>query len=121
VVETWGPWNEADQRARFFAAQPTATHQVIEEDGRPIGCLDVRRLPDEMRLNRIFLWPSHQRRGIGSRLVADLQAEADARGVPLRLQVLKVNPAQQLYARLGFRTTGQSETHVRMEYGRRGR
>ena len=41
--------------------------------------------------------------------------EADERGVPIRLQVLKVNPASDLYERLGFRKIEVTETHIRME------
>jgi ribosomal protein S18 acetylase RimI-like enzyme len=115
VVQTYGPWDEADQRVRFFAAEPTRTHQVVECDGEPVGCLAVRRLADEVRLDRIFLLRSCQGRGIGSRLIRDVLAEADAAGLPVRLQVMKANPAQRLYRRLGFRVTGESATHVRME------
>ena len=83
--------------------------------GRPIGALDLRRLPGELRLNRILLLPEHQGAGLGSELMRRILAEADAGGLPVRLQVLKVNPAQRLYERLGFRAVGETHTHVRME------
>lgn len=48
-------------------------------------------------------------------MVGDLAAEARAAGLPLRLQVLKVNPAMRLYARLGLRIVGETATHLRMQ------
>lgn len=121
VEETYGPWDEADQRARFFAANPTETHEIVEADGRPIGCLDVRRLDDQLKLNRVFLLPEFQRRGIGSRLLADVLTEADTAGLPVRLRVFQVNPARNLYTRLGFRVTEETATHLVMERAAPGR
>jgi GNAT superfamily N-acetyltransferase len=115
VEGTYGPWDEDDQRARFFAANPTESHQIVETDGRPIGCLDVRRLDDQVKLNRVFLLPEFQNRGIGSQLIAGVLAEADAAGLPVHLRVFKINPARHLYRRLGFAVTDETETHLVME------
>ncbi|MCI0636496.1 MAG: GNAT family N-acetyltransferase [Actinobacteria bacterium] len=116
VEQTFGPWDDEDQRARFFASTDPATHRVIELDGRPVGCLAVRWLADEVRLDRIFLLPAHQSRGIGTHLVREVVAQACAAGLPVRLRVFRVNPARRLYERLGFATTGETETHVLMEH-----
>jgi GNAT superfamily N-acetyltransferase len=116
VEQTFGPWNDEDQRARFFASTDPATHRVIELDGRRVGCLDVRWLPDQVKLNRILLLPAHQNRGIGTRLVREVVAQARAAGLPVRLRVFRVNPARRLYERLGFVATGETETHVLMEH-----
>jgi GNAT superfamily N-acetyltransferase len=116
VVQTFGPWDDAEQRARFLAATDPATHRVVELDGRPVGCLAVRRLPDEVRLNRVLLLPEFQNRGIGTRLVREVLDEARAAGLPVRLRVFRVNPASRLYERLGFVATGETDTHVLMEH-----
>ena len=115
IVKTFGPWREAEQREHFFASLKLALHQIVELAGEPIGCLNVARSAEQLKLNRVFLLPSHQGRGIGSQLVQALAAEADASGVPVRLRVFKVNPARHLYERLGFRVTGEIETHFLME------
>jgi RimJ/RimL family protein N-acetyltransferase len=42
--------------------------------------------------------------------------EARQLGLPLRLQVMKVNPrARTFYERLGFIHTGETDTHILME------
>jgi GNAT superfamily N-acetyltransferase len=116
VEQTYGPWQEDAQRQRFFQLTNPAAHQIVECGGEPIGCLNVERSTDALELHRVFLLPAFQRRGIGSRLVRRLLAEAESAGLPVRLRVLRVNPAQRLYARLGFAVIGQTETHVLMEW-----
>ena len=45
-----------------------------------------------------------------------LMEEAAKAKLPIRLQVLKVNNrAFKFYERLGFKRTGESETHILME------
>ena len=116
VVQTFGPWDDAEQRARFFAATDPAMHRIVEQDGRPVGCLAVRRLPDEVRLNRVLLLPEVQSRGIGTQLVREVLAQARAAGLPVRLRVFRVNPARRLYERLGFVVTAETDTHFLMEH-----
>jgi GNAT superfamily N-acetyltransferase len=116
VVRTFGPWDDAEQRARFFASTDPATHRIVEQGGRPVGCLAVRRLPDEVRLNRVLLLPEVQSRGIGTQLVREVVATARIAGLPVRLRVFRVNPARRLYERLGFVATGGTDTHVLMEH-----
>lgn len=115
IVRAFGAWREAEQRERFFASLKLALHQIVELAGEPVGCLSVTRSAEQLKLNRVFLLPSHQGRGIGSQLIRTLAADADASGVPVRLRVFKLNPARRLYERLGFRITGEIETHFLME------
>ncbi len=116
VEATFGAWKEEEQRERFFATTDPETHQVVELAGRPIGCLKVTRKVEEIRLQRVFLLPEFQGRGIGTHLVEALLAEAREAGLPLRLRVFRVNPAQELYRRLGFEVVGETETHILMAY-----
>ena len=117
VVATYGPWDEAAQRAAFFARleRTLATHEIVERFGAPIGCLSVVRSADEIRLNRIFLLPNLQKQGLGAQLLAALLAEADAAQLPVRLRTLRVSPARRLYERLGFAVTDETDTHFLME------
>lgn len=59
--------------------------------------------------------PDHQGRGLGTELLRRVLARADARRLPVRLQVLKGNPARRLYRRLGFVDAAETETHHVME------
>ena len=116
VEKVWG-WDEAQQRQlheRRFAEQE---FQIIEVAGAPVGILAMARAPDCLKVNQLFLLPEHQGKGIGKACMAQIMAEAQALRLPVRLQVLKVNPrAVAFYERLGFHRSGESETHVQLEW-----
>ena len=99
----------------FVEAIDLATHQVIEVDGRAAGCLSVEEFVDRVALNRIFLLPEAQRRGVGTALICALRDRAHARGLPLVLTVQRENPARALYERLGFAVVSETSTHLGME------
>ena len=115
IERAWGDWDEAFQRDRFYRSTDPLTHQVIELSGVPVGCQWVRPHPDALELVRIYLLPEAQCQGIGTTLVRNLLDEARETRQPVRLRVLKVNPAKDLYLRLGFAITGETETHYQME------
>jgi len=106
-------WDDAEKRAfveQQFRAQDhyyranyaNATYQVILVDGEPAGRLYLARWPDEIRIIDIALLGAYRGKGVGTRLLGELQAEARAAGKPLRIHVERFNPALRLYARLGF-------------------
>lgn len=68
-----------------------------------------------MRIIEIQLLPEFQGHGIGTALLQRELRFADARGLPVRLQVLRENRARTLYERLGFRVCGETDTHFLME------
>ena len=115
VEAVWG-WEEEEQRRlheRRFAAQE---FRVIEVAGVAVGILAVVRQPDCLKVNQVFLLPAYQGRGIGAACMAQVIEDADAAGLPVRLQVLRANPrAVAFYERLGFAIAGETETHVLME------
>ncbi|MBC7910544.1 MAG: GNAT family N-acetyltransferase [Pyrinomonadaceae bacterium] len=124
-LDAWG-WDAAQQDAflkmqfmaqhRAYEAQyPEADHSIILLDDQPIGRLFVARSSEWIQLTDIALLPAHRNHGIGAQLIRDLLDEAAKAGLPVRLQVLKNNPAAQLYERLGFRNTGESGMHFEME------
>jgi ribosomal protein S18 acetylase RimI-like enzyme len=64
----------------------------------------------------VFIRPEFQRRGVGSGLLRELMQEAQSSRLPLKLRVLKVNPAVHFYRRLGFAEVHSSAEHVYMAY-----
>jgi ribosomal protein S18 acetylase RimI-like enzyme len=98
---------------RFF---PATAFDVVECGGEPVGRLYVDRRPDEIRVVDIALLPEHRSRGLGTRLMAPLLAEAGAAGLPVRIHVEVNNPAKAWYARLGFVTTGGTDVYDLMEW-----
>ena len=120
-------WDDAQKRAfveQQFRAQDTyyranyanASYQVILVDEQPAGRLYVARWPDEIRIMDIALLKAYRGRGVGGRLLADLQAEAASEGKPLRIHVERFNPALSLYVRLGFRLVEDKGVYLFLEW-----
>jgi GNAT superfamily N-acetyltransferase len=62
------------------------------------------------------LLPEHRRKGIGTTILAEVIAEADRRGVPLRSTVERTNTATLAFnARLGLLPVAEDEFHVACE------
>jgi len=116
VLATWGTWNEAEVRKRSSENIAAGSTQIIELEGAAIGIHVVEREPDAVRLLQIFILPEYQRRGIGSTLIERLLAEARSARLPLRLRVLRVNPAFALYQRMGFKVVEATPERYFMEH-----
>jgi ribosomal protein S18 acetylase RimI-like enzyme len=116
VEALWGPWNPPDQRRRFLTAFADPDLRVVEVGGVPIGSLTVRWDADPVEVASLQLEPAHQDRGWGTRLLADVITRARARDQDVTLRVLRPNPAQALYARLGFVEIDRSDTHLYLRF-----
>ncbi len=103
------------QDAHYRAHYEGATYDVIEVDGVPVGRLYVHRRPREIRLMDIALLPRFRGTGIGTRLLAELIAEAKGREVTLTIHVEMSNPARSLYERLGFAPAEEHGVYLLME------
>ena len=114
IEQTYGRWDEDIQRARFDASFEADEIQIITVGGNDAGFTALRREPKDIQLFNIMIAPEFQNRGLGTAVLHDLLAGAQARRVPVRLQVMKVNPARRLYERLGFVVSEETPTHFRM-------
>lgn len=108
------------QLQTYSAEFPKADHQIIMLDGRGIGRVLVERTEAEHRGVDIALLPEYRSGGIGTMLIQELLDEAAGAGKPFRISVVRSNPALHLYARLGFKTTGDSLTHFMLEWAAEG-
>lgn len=109
--QTWGKWI-TEPRNNF---RPEI-HQIIQCDEDDIGCIALIDEPDALTLEKLYILPSHQNRGIGTFLLRCLIERADAGGQAIRLRVLHVNPARQFYERNGFRIDHSSNERYFMSY-----
>ncbi len=113
VEPIWG-WDEAVQiefhRKTWHARQP----DIIRLADRDIGTVQLLPHADHLHLVEFYLLPEFQRHGIGAHLMTRLVASADAQRLPIRLEVIKNNPAKSLYLRFGFNVTTETATHYKM-------
>ena len=120
------PWTD-DEKARFVAMQfeaqdswyrqlhPDGEFLVVLRDDVAIGRMYLSQLPDEIRIIDITLLPEHRGHGIGTRLLGDVLARADAAGLSVRLHVEPWNPALALYRRHGFRVLEERGIYLFLE------
>jgi RimJ/RimL family protein N-acetyltransferase len=127
VAETWG-WDEHWQRAHFFQAYVPAHHAVIfrsaiqgtghaQGEERLVGRICLTRHWHRIFLRDIELVASERNRGLGTAIVRTVLELARTEHRAVELLVLKCNPAQRLYARLGFSAIADDGARLTMRYG----
>jgi ribosomal protein S18 acetylase RimI-like enzyme len=104
------------QHRYYHETFPPSDYLVIEQHGEPVGRIYIGRWEDNIRLIDIALLPEHRNQGIGTQLVRELMAEAEATGKPVQLHVEFNNPARYLYERLGFHIVEERGINYFMEW-----
>jgi GNAT superfamily N-acetyltransferase len=101
--EIFVAWQFGLQRQEYDARYPNARYQVILVNDQPAGRIWVGEDDTQIRLLDIALLKGFQNRGVGTRLLKQLVAEADEKNKPLRHMVFVLNSdAHRFYERLGF-------------------
>lgn len=119
IEALWG-WDDAAQKEQFSEHFVIADVSIIQCEGQDAGYLKVEEAQGHIYLAGIYLSSTHRRRGIGTEVITDLITRSRGAGKPLRLRVLRPNPSQHLYARLGFKVVDTTDTHIFMELNTRG-
>ncbi len=114
-VEALGCWDQAEHERAFREEFALEHISIVQIDGLDVGYLKVEEHGDHLFLAGIYLSALHRRKGLGTELILDLVQRARDESKPLRLRVLRSNPSQLLYERLGFRRTESTDRHIQME------
>jgi GNAT superfamily N-acetyltransferase len=104
------------QRRSWQTAWPMASDAIVVEENAPIGRRLVATDAAGLHLVDIALLAPWRNRGIGSALLRAMLDECGAKGCPLLLHVLRGNPAQRLYERMGFREIDASQMYIQMQW-----
>jgi ribosomal protein S18 acetylase RimI-like enzyme len=104
------------ERAKFDEFYDERHTRIVEVDGAAVGWLTVMRERDRIELDSIYIASAKQNAGLGTHLITELIAQAQAARKKLTLSTAKINPARRLYERLGFAVTAESEFKVQMEH-----
>ena len=116
VEATWPSDEEREEYYRLNRFQQNET-EIIQVDGEDAGRITITRRPGCIVLEEIHIAPRFQGRGIGQMSIRKVLAEADERRISTELKVLKKNPAQKLYMRLGFVTVREADERLYMVRG----
>lgn len=104
------------RRQSYEMSSPDARHSILLSAGVPAGTAIVWRAPAEIQLVDIAFLPEFRNRGLGTRFLEGLIGEARRSALPLRLSVLRGNPATRLYERMGFVARSTSSMYIEMEH-----
>lgn len=116
ITKQYGSWDETMQDDFFNKEWNPEKYQIIFEGESICGYFSVENKEDYIFLKELVLSPEYQGKGIGSKIIEELFRESKEKNIPVKLQVMKVNPAQHLYRRLGFKDIEETETHYKMEF-----
>jgi GNAT superfamily N-acetyltransferase len=82
---------------------------------RRIGCVGFRSEPDCRKIDSFYLERRFHSSGVGTAILKVLLAEADAQGLPVRLEVLTGSKADRFYLRHGFVKLREDEIEAEYE------
>jgi ribosomal protein S18 acetylase RimI-like enzyme len=107
-----GRFDPVRARERFASGfEPAWTRHVLL-DGQRVGFLVVKPHPDGLLLDHLYLRANAQGRGVGSRVLSDVLADADARRLAILVGALRESAANAFYIRHGFRRVHEADWDV---------
>ena len=104
------------QRHHYCSYYQNTEFHIIEQDGCPIGRLYLSRMPDQIRVMELTISPEHRGKGIGSRLLKAVQAQAQSLGLAVTLHAEKMGNMVEFYKPLGFEVVEEKEAHFFMKW-----
>jgi GNAT superfamily N-acetyltransferase len=108
-LERVGRFDADRARARFLISfSPEYTREILESGVR-VGFFVLKPQDDGLLLDHLYVRPAHQSRGIGAAVLRNVFAEADARGLDVRVGALKESDSNRFYVRHGFALESQAE------------
>lgn len=94
----WGHWHPSDNAATLCLIGC----RIIGYGGVAVGCVQVTNRGDHLWLEKLYIDPDHQNRGLGALVLRHVLNAAAHEQLPVKLCVLATNPAQAFYRRAGF-------------------
>ena len=98
----FGEWNEDILRNAFESKREMTFFKKIIWKGETVGFLSYDHKEDKIDNVFIRIMKKAQKNGIGTLFLSYLKEMASEHSIPVYLVVIKTNPAQDLYKRLGF-------------------
>lgn len=111
-AEVFYPWDQHRFRDDF---NPSEIEVLLCRD-EIIGFLRTKISDEYVYLAEVQLREDHRNQGLGSELVKLTLDRASALDLPVRLRVLRNNPAQHLYERLGFKQVGEGACDLILQH-----
>ena len=109
-------WDEDWESDRFRVFTDLEQRQIVAVDGSDGASFSIVEHPAWLALDYLAVRPELQNQGIATRLFGLFLAEAQAKGVGLRVSLLRGDRALALAQRLGFRLRLEEGQSVHLEH-----
>ena len=113
IEQSWG-WDERLQREAFETILPGDRFTILESNGAAVGGYHIEIKPEHIWLELIIVEPGHQNQGLGSHLLDQIKENSKREGLPIKLSVLRINPASTFYSNRGFSTESEDEHSLKL-------
>lgn len=114
IAQTWG-WDELLQEHSFYDL-PAKSFAIATLAGSDVGAFNLREKTDHLWLEMVLVLPEYQGRGFGRLMLEQAQGQARKAQKPLRLSVLKLNPAHDFYRHMGFEQSDFDKFSFKMQW-----
>ena len=115
IHQTWG-WDELLQEHSFYENLPAKSFAIATSEEHDVGALNLREKADHLWLEMVLVLPGYQGQGFGRLMLEFAQRQSCKKQKPLRLSVLKLNPAQDFYRHMGFEQSGVDQWSYKMQW-----
>ena len=116
AIQTWGSWHAKESKEDAILETMLGSLEIIIYQGCDIGTLQKVIHADNIQIEKIYILPKYQNKGIGSQVLADVMKLAKTERKCIKLEVLQVNRAKELYSRLGFNILDENNERVFLQY-----
>ncbi|EPM61813.1 GNAT family acetyltransferase [Pseudomonas syringae pv. actinidiae ICMP 19071] len=108
-LERVGRFDPVRARERFRERFSAPDTRYIEVADNRVGFVVVKALADGLLLDHLYIKPDAQGQGVGSAVLRQVFAEADAAASTLRVGALKESDSNRFYLRHGFQLVESGE------------
>ena len=115
INQTWG-WDELLQEHSFYENLPAKSFAIATIDEHDFGALNLREKTDHLWLEMVLVLPDYQGQGFGRLMLEYAQRQSHKAQKPLRLSVLKLNPAHGFYRHMGFEQSAFDQWSYKMQW-----
>ena len=115
IDKAWG-WDELLQREGFITSLPARNFQILQCENERVGSFHLTEKAEYILLDMILVVPAEQRRGYGRYMMQQVKQRSVSSGRPLRLGVLKTNPAVHFHLASGFEQIGEDAHSYQMAW-----
>ena len=119
MIERLFGWDQVREERNFAGFFKVDEVRIITADDQDVGWIQELVENTAINLGSFYVMPAMQGRGIGTKVLDMLLAQAADQSKAMTLAVVKINPARYFYEKRGFRITheDQHKFYMRSEPG----